>query len=156
MPLAQLSNTISISTKGLPASTSAYTFKVTDNNCTYHFNGSFALHSHASFTYTAPCTKDGANQLLSTLHVLRLTANRRTPQLEIYNKTAGTVLYPTGTQSGDLIGLILSAYSQNIDFDTTHTFDIVFTFTGDESTGFDVDITVNGWKVQDNDNELVE
>ena len=154
MPLTQLSNTINISTVGLPANTSAYSFNITDNNCTYKFDRSFASHSNATFTYTAPCTKDGANQLHATLNVLRLAADRRTPQLQIYNKTAGKALYPVGTQSGDLIGLILNAYPQN-DFETTHTYDIVITFTGDGSTGFTVTITINGWQVHDQDGEIL-
>jgi len=153
MPLSQLSNTINIHTVGLPANTNVYTFYITDNNCTYTFDGSFASHSHPSFTYSAPCTKDGENQLHATLNVLRLSANRRTPQLQLYNQTNGTILYPVGSQSGDLIDLILKANNHN-NFETTHTYDIVLTFTGDESTGFDVDIAINGWKVQGQDDDL--
>ena len=148
MTLWQLSNTINIRTVGLPADNNAYTFNITDNNCTYKFDRSFAPHTHAMFTYTAPCTKDGAGQLHSTLNVLRLSANRRVPQLQIYNKTTGTALYPVGAQSGDLIGLILSAYPQN-NFDTTHNYDIVFTF----STDFSVTITINGWQVREQNGE---
>ena len=155
MPLTQLSNTINIHTVGLPADANAYTFIIADNNCTYKVDGSFASHSHRIFTYTAPCVKDGAGQLHSTLNVLRLSANRRTPQLQIYNQNTGAVLYPVGAQSGDLIELILRAYPQN-NFDTTHTYDIVITFTGNSSTGFRVTITINGWQVRDQGEELIE
>ena len=155
MPLAQLSNTINISTIGLPASANAYTFNIKDNNCSYKFDRSFASHSHGTFTYTAPCTKDGAGQLHSTLKVMRLSADRRTPRLEIYNETTGAPLYPVGTQSGDLIGLILSAYPQN-NFETTHKYDIVLTFTGDDTTGFTVTVSVNGWLIHDQNGELIE
>jgi hypothetical protein len=44
----------------------------------------------------------------------------------------------------------LDAYPQNR-FDTTHTYDILFTFSGDGSAGFDVSITINGWQVHDDD-----
>jgi len=158
MPLVQISNTINLSTLGLPATTDNYTFNITDDNCTYQFDRSFGYHAHAAshlFTYSAPCTKDEAHQLHATLHVLRLTADRRIPKLEVFNQTTGKVLYPVGTQSGDLIELILLAYKQN-NFDTTHTYDIVLTFTGDESTGFKVDITINGWKVHDENTELID
>ena len=148
MPLEQLSNTINIRTVGLPEDANSYRFNITDDNCVYKFDASFATHSHAPFTYTAPCTKGEANQLFSSLHVLRLSANRRTPQLEIVNETTGKALYPAGTQSGDLIGLILRAYPQN-NFEVTRTYNILLTFTGDESTGFDVTVSVNGWQVQD-------
>ena len=151
MPLVQLSNTINISTIGLQEDADAYRFNITDINCSYHFDSSFASHSHEPVTYTAPCTKDGASQLHASLNVLRLAANRRTPQLEIYNETTGKALYPVNTQSGDLIGLILSAYPHN-DFDTTHNYDIVFNFT----TDLKVNITVNGWQVHDQEGELIE
>ena len=154
MPLAQLSNTINIHTIGLPALVNSYRFNIADNNCTYKFDSSFAPHSDATFTYTAPCIKDEANQLHATLNVLRLAANRHTPQLQIYNETADKVLYPLGTQSGDLIGLILNAYPQN-NFETTHTYDIILTFTGDLATGFIVTITINGWQVHDQNEEVL-
>jgi len=156
MPLQQVTNTINIRTAGLPADANNYMFNIADNNCTYKFDFSQGVcPSHSTFTYTAPCTKDAAGQLHSTLDVLRLSANRHTPQLQIFNTTAGKALYPTGTQSGDLIGLILSANPQN-DFDTTHIYDIVITFTSDGSTEFSVSITINGWKVHDQSGELID
>ena len=154
MPLTQISNTINIRTVGLPADNNDYTFIITDNNCTYTFDSWFASHSHEAFTYSAPCIKNDAGQLSSSLNVLRLSANRRTPQLKILNKTTGKVLYPVGTQSGDLIWLILAAYPQN-NFDKTHTYNIVLTFTGDDSTGFNVTISINGWLVNDQDEDLI-
>jgi len=156
MPLVQLSNTINISTVGLPASDESYIFTITDNNCTYTFDRSFAKHTHTPFIYSASCSKDGNNQLRATLHVLRLDANRRTPKLEILSQTTTKTLFPADSkQSGDLIELILSAYKQN-NFETTHTYDIVLTFTGDDSTGFKVTVTVNGWKVQNQEDDLIE
>ena len=154
MPLNQLSNTISISTVGLPMNEDAYTFNIKDNNCVYKFDGSFAPHSHPTITYEAPCTKDEAGQLHSSLRVLRLAANRRIPQLQIFNQTTASALYPVGTQSGNLIDLIMKAYNQNNNFDTMHTYNIVLTFTGDDSSGFDVSISINGWKVYDQNDDL--
>lgn len=155
MTLYQLSNTINVSTVGLPANSDSFTFGITDVNCTYKFDRSFASHSHEPFSYTTLCSKNNANQLNGSLQVLRLSANRHTPQLQIYNNSADSLLYPVGSQSGDLIGLILKATPNN-NFDTTHTYDIVLTFSGDGSTGFDVSITINGWKVRDEDNELID
>ena len=155
MPLSQLSNTINIHTVGLPAQTDAFTFRITDNNGAYKFDSSFAPQIHEPFTYSALCTTDNEDQLHATLHVLRLAANRRTAQMQLYNETTGTLLFPAGSQSGDLIGLILSA-TPNVNFDTTHTYDIVLTFTGDGTTGFDVSVSVNGWMVQDEENNLIE
>jgi len=158
MPLAQLTNTINVRTEGLPSDDNAYLFNIADNNCAYSFDRSFASHAghlpDEPITYTIPCTKDDSKQLGATLRVMRLAHNRRTPQLQIYNKTQGTLLFPMDDQSGDLIGLILKAYTPN--FETTHTYDIVLHFTGDDSTGFKVDVTVNGWKVKEQGGELVE
>lgn len=155
MPLTQLTNTINITTVGLPTDANSYRFEIADNNCSYKFDKAFASHNHGIFTYKAACSKDGSGQLHSSLRVMRLAADRYTPQLQIVNAADGAILYPFGTQSGDLIGLILKALPQN-NFETTHTYDIVLTFTGDSSTGFDVAITVNGWKVIDEPNDLVE
>jgi hypothetical protein len=158
MPLAQLSNTINIRTVGLPADNHEYMFIITDNNDVYYFDRSFATYYSApTFTYNAPCTKDAAGQLNATLNVLRLAADRRTPQLQIYNKTAGTTLYPFGAHSGDLIGLIRSAYPEN-DFEKTHTYNIVIVFGNpiDGDTRFTLTIFINGWQVRDQNEDLVE
>ena len=155
MPLVQVSNTINIHTVGLPADACDYVFNITDCNSTYRFDLSFVSNTSDSFTYTAQCTKDEAGQLHATLTVLRLSADRHTPQLDIFNTTNGKTLYPTGSQLGDLIGLILSAYPKN-NFETTHTYDIVLTFKGDPSTGMSVTISINGWKVKDQNNQLID
>jgi len=148
MPLAQLSNTINIRTVGLPADANNYRFTITDNNDVYDFNSSFASFASAPvFSYNAPCTKDGSYQLHSTLHVLRLADDRYTPSLQIFNETSGELLYPFGTYSGDLIGLIKSAYPQN-DFDKTHTYNIVIIFGDSSETNSTLTILINGWEVR--------
>ena len=157
MPLIQHTNTINIYTEGLPASANAYTFEIADNNCKYHFDRSFVACEHSGFKYVADCTKDNMHQLFSTLNVMRLADDRHTPQLQIYNKTAGTLLYPVGGQSGDLIELIRNANPDN-DFELTHIYNIVFRFTDgggeDSPTRFTVTIYINGWQVRDQNDEL--
>jgi hypothetical protein len=160
MPLVQLTNTINIRTVGLPADGNNYTFDIADNNCNYLFDGSFlACRRYDDFIYTEPCGKDGAYQLHSTLNVMRLAADRHEPQLKIVNETSGTLLYPTGSQSGDLIDLIRRANPQN-DFDTTHIYDIVLNFKpggGDgEPTGFTVTLLINGWEVREQNGDLID
>jgi len=156
MPLIQHTNTINIYIEGFPAHADSYTFEIADNNSEYLFDRSFA-DSQTTLKYVADCTKDGTNQLFSTLNVMRLAEDRHTPQLQIYNKTSGELLYPVGGQSGNLISLIKRAYPEN-DFDLTHTYDIVFRFTdgGGEGdpTRFTVTILVNGWEVRSQNNEL--
>ena len=159
MPLTQHTNTINISTVGLPANNNEYTFEITDNNCSYLFDRSFTTcQQDAAFKYAASCEKDEKNQLYSTLNVMRLAANRHTPQLQIINKSSGTALYPKETQSGDLIELILKANPQN-DFKTTHVYDIVLEFksSGDgDPTNISVTIFINGWKVIEQNGDLSE
>ena len=103
MPLWQITNTVNIRTVGLPADDHEYIFDIADNNCTYQFDRSFAdfgeKSGHGHFKHVAPCTKDEESQLHSTLNVMRLSADRRTPHLQVVNKTAGTILYPVGAQS---------------------------------------------------------
>ena len=160
MPLKQLTNTINIRTIGLPADADAYTFNIKDNNSDYTFEGSFAnAVSDEAFIYTAPCTKDDESQLHASLNVMRLSADRHTPKLQIFNETAGEALYPTGSLSGDLIWLIENAYYEN-DFEAVHIYDIILVFgpagPGD-STKYTVTIYINNWKVsQDQDVDLVE
>ena len=159
MPLIQQTNTINIHTVGLPADDDVYIFNIADNNCTYQFDRSFATFGeksgHGYFKYVAPCAKDETSQLHSTLNVMRLSAERHTPQLQIFNETAGTVLYPTGIQSGDLIGLIQSADPDN-DFDLIHTYDIVLEFKkGSGEANLTVTIFVNGWEIRDQNSELI-
>ena len=153
MPLLQLTNTVNIHTAGLPADADDYRFDIIDNNDAYTFDGWFATSkSDPTFAYTTPCTKDRAGQLNATLNVIRLAEYRHTPQLQIYNETAGKLLY----QSDDLIGLIQKAYPAN-DFDTKHIYDIEFIFgDGDDSTDFTLTIIINGWVVREQNDDLSE
>jgi hypothetical protein len=154
MPLLQITNTINIRTIGLPANTDIFSFNILDNNSDYYFDSSFANDvSDAPFKYIAPCAKDVTRQINSTLNVMRLAADRRTPKLLIFNETAGVALYPTGMQTGDLIELIQTAYPQN-DFDETLTYDIDFLFENDDAIGFTLTITINGWQVRYQDDVL--
>ena len=161
MPLWQITNTVNIRTIGLPADADVYRFDIADDNCNYLFDRSFAgcslKNDGETFTYTAECAKDGANQLQSTLNVMRLSADRRTPQLQVVNKTTGTLLYPTGAQSGNLIELIQRANPEN-DFEMTHIYDIVLIFNhgGNGETNTKITILINGWEVREQNGELVE
>ena len=158
MPLVQLSNTINIRTVGLPVNNNDYRFTIIDNNDVYYFDRSFASNESApTFSYNAPCTKDATGQINATLNVLRLSADRHTPVLQIFNETEGTLLFPFDGYSGDLIKLIKIANPEN-DFDMTHTYDIILYFDengGVGMTGFTVTIYINGWQVQEQEDILM-
>ena len=152
MPLVQHSNTINIYTEGFPVNDYSYIFEITDRNGEYKFDRSFAK-THTDLTYLSDCQKDENNQLFSTLNVMRLSEDRNTPRLRIYNKTTGATLYPVGMQSGNLIELIKSAYPNN-DFETTHNYDILFCFNGETETDMSVTIFINGWMVREQEGNL--
>ena len=149
-----MADTITIRTEGEPANGSNFTFDITDNNGIYRFDASFANSpSDDTFTYSTPCAIDATGHLNASLNVLRLSADRRTPQLQIYDQSNDRPLYPIGEQTGDLIELIRSAYPEN-DFDAIHNYEIVFTYTG-EPTDISVSISINGWNVPiDQNSEL--
>ena len=158
MPLTQLTNTIRVRIEGLPLENNTYILRIADNNCAYTFDRSFALHeghpSGETITYTTHCTQDDSGHLNATLRVMRLMGSRRIPQLAIVNQADGKLLFPLDDQSGDLIEMILEAYTPN--FDTTHTYDIVLRFFEDDSTGLKVTVSINGWDVQSEENELID
>jgi hypothetical protein len=156
MPLAQLTNTIRIWTDGLPTDSDTFTFNINDNNSDYTLDGSFVnAISDKRFTYTASCIKSGSQQLHSTLRVMRLSADRRTPRLQIFNETNQVALYPFDSQSDDLIGMILKSNPKN-DFDAVHIYDIILTKSNPGDANFTFEIHINGWKVINDDNTLVE
>jgi len=152
MPLIQITNTINISTVGYPIDANDYTFEIVDNNCKYLFDRSFVTCPNTTFKYAADCVKDELFQLHSSLNVMRLAADRNTPQLQIYNETSGTLLYPFGSHSSDLIELIMNAYPEN-DFDHTHTYNITLVFGEPKPSDTHIQLTIyiNGWQVRNQD-----
>ena len=156
MPLAQQSNTITVRIIGLPENVLTYA-EITDNNCTYRFDGSFASCAHRNlksheddFKYILPCTAFGERQLLATINVMRLAKGRQ-PQLKIYDET-GKTHFPANNQSGNLIELICSAIP-DIDFDETHHYDIELRFN---EIDLSATILINGWEVKDESYQLSE
>ncbi len=136
LPLVQAYNTINLTTEGMDQDGNTYRLSVTDSNGKYKFDYSYAADSN--FTYYTSCTKDGNGQLLGTLNILKLAADRH-PMLEIYNVTEGYSLY-----SSDLIALLNKI--EGVDYGRVHTYDIRFKFVGTEVT-----IIINNWKVTDYD-----
>ncbi len=140
MPLVQAYNTINLTTEGLNPDSDTYRLSITDNNGNYKFDYSFA--DDSNFTYYTPCTKDNNGQLLATLNILKLAADRH-PVFEIYNVTQSRALYRV-----DLVTLLNKI--EGVDYGNVHTYDIHLEFTGTE----EVVITINGWKVTEDDVRL--
>ena len=134
LPLKQVYNTINLTTEGLPLNGDIYRLALYDHwDGRYKFDGSFAaVHD---VTFATPCGKDAQGQLLASLRILRLTANRH-PLLVIYNVMQQREFYQM-----DLIALLRQI--GNLNFETTHTYNIHIKF----STGMKTTITINGWNV---------
>jgi len=162
MPLELMTNTVIVRTIGLPSDNDDYTFEINDNHGYYQFDGSFGSNDVKGFynediKYVAPCLKNEMNQIRSSINILRLSANRKSPQMQIFNKTAGRPLYPNNNdQTGNLIDLIKKA-NPNIDFNNTHTYDIVLNFEVSEDTNLDgLTIIINGWVVREQESDLYD
>ncbi len=128
-------NRVNISVEGLSETADEYGFTISDNNSRYLFDNSFGPCTGLNYIRT---TQFENNELGASIKVLRLEETR-TPVFTFDNKTTGTVLF-----TDDLIDMIQSAYAvagKTVDFDKTHTFDIVLRF----DINMDVTVTVNGW-----------
>ena len=166
MSLEHMTNTIIFRTIGMPDDNSEYMFEIDDNNNSYLFDGTFtqfpnlkagSQKSLEDVRYISQCDKDEANQLNSTLNIMRMSLNRYSPQMQVYNKTTGDPLFPADGQTGNLIDLIRKANPKN-DFDKTNTYEIVLNFgsgneDGDDTNLAGVTISINGWEVRDHQEE---
>ena len=162
MPLELMTNTINIRTIGLPSDNNEYLFEIEDNFVSYQFDGSFGFNDMKGFNtsdikYISPCFKNENSQINSTINILRLSANRNSPQVQILNKTEGSPLFPgKNDQTGNLIDLIKKA-NPNIDFENTHTYNIVLNYEAGEDTYFDgLSISINGWEIRKQEENLYD
>ncbi len=150
IPLVENTNIINLTVRGLARTAHVYTCTITDNNGNYYFDNTFA--PCEEFQYTATASFDDSDALKSSLTVLRLAESHH-PKLALRDLTAGEMVYPYHPwQTDDLIGMILKAYANGprIDFDKTHVYDIVISF----NTDMTVSVTINGWKLTQDEMEL--
>lgn len=150
IPLVQNTNYIYFTVEGLERTTDVYEFKVRDYNGAYTFENEFAACSPFSYVKTARFS--GNTLKTEKMTVLRL-AKGRTPEFSLRDRDTEKTLYPaSSSHETNLIKLIENAYKDNgktIDFDKQHVFDIKIKFNGD--VNMDVTITVNGWKINEDD-----
>lgn len=132
MPIAEQTNTIRLTTEGLPLNDDSYCFTVTDNNGRYKFDNSYALDNY--FTYPAPCDKDEQGQPATSLNVLKLAAGRQV-KIELYNETAAISCY-----TANLIELL---DARGVDYALQNDFDIHLIFR----TDMKVDVSIDNWLI---------
>lgn len=150
IPLTENTNRINLTVRGLAKTAHVYTYTITDDNGNYTFDNAFA--PCGEIRYTATTGFGDSDELKSSLTVLRL-AEGRYPKLTFRDSTTGEMIYPYRPgQTDNLIEMILKAYANapRVDFDRTHVYDIVISFETDMS----VSVTVNGWKLTLDEQEL--
>lgn len=132
LPLIQNTNTINLTTEGLPKNEDSYILSIRDNNGRYKFDNSFAPDS--DFTYKSVCGKDAVGQPNASLRKLKLAAHR-IAALELYNETKGKSLYS--------VNLVELLNARGVDYDLQSVFDVHLKFNTDMS----VDVMINEWQI---------
>ncbi|MCD7973441.1 MAG: FimB/Mfa2 family fimbrial subunit [Candidatus Azobacteroides sp.] len=146
IPLVRNTYNIHVTTEGLEQdATHDYHLIITDRNGSYTFDNSFA--SDKEVHYKSACLKNDNNQPYGSLSVLRLHEDRKHAILKLQNSTTHEILYEC-----NLLETILSLRDQGItvDFSTTFDYNIHLSFQADMS----VDITINDWKITEDQEEL--
>lgn len=148
IPLEQNTNTINVTVKGLPKTGHTYFNTITDRNGNETFLNKPA--PGKDFSYVAPMSLKGEiPDLFSSLRVLKLYKENR-PRLVLWDETEKRDLYPGNSGlPNDLIKLILDKYP-NVDFKTTHTFDIILIY----DTDMNVKVDIQYWSDHDTDYEI--
>jgi len=136
---------INIKVKGLPDTEDTFDFSITDNNSHYSFENSI-IADKSDFQHIRTCTTENG-ELNTSIKVLQL-ADNRSPKFQFRNTTLNEILFDKC-----LVETIQDAYKtagQVVDFNTTHTFDIVLTY----DTELGVSVSVNGWNYNPQPGEL--
>jgi len=143
LPLVRNTYQLNFTAEGLPENNDYYQFRITDSNLKYDFYNSFL--SSEEVDYVQDCSlRSSIDQYTATFTTLRLEKYRN-PQLKLYNKKSGELLYQE-----NLISLILKIEEQGgiVDFSKMYEFDIHLIFETDPVTGnLIVNIHINGWNV---------
>lgn len=147
IPLEQNTNTINVTVKGLPKTGNSYFQVITDRNSNETFRNEPARGT--DFHYVAPMSRKAATDLTSSLRVLKLYQENQ-PKFILWNETEKKELYPGNSGlPNNLIGLILERYP-DVDFRTTHVFDIILTY----DTSMNVSVDVRYWNDMETDYEI--
>jgi len=153
IPMTLNNNIINLTVNGLPMNDHTYEFIISDNNGCYNFDNDFVTYDYFNYVATMQFpafTKTVTSDTLNTsLTVLKL-ARGRNVQIKLWDQTTDQQLYPAyDGQTDNLIDLILKANPDN-DFEQTNIYDITLDFNSDMT----VEITINGWRIKESDNEI--
>gem|GEM_PF-2100532 len=147
LTLTQNTYELSLTLKG-ELSDSGYRLEMRDTHGRYDFENSFAL-SREEIWYATTANPSGEGIYKGYLTVERLERGR---QPWFYAKTqTGKVLYESS-----LVDLILEYETVGgwIDFSKVYRFDLELEFTENNDGSFAVEVTINGWKVKEEEGEL--
>jgi hypothetical protein len=142
-------HTINMTVKGLPPTADAFDFTITDNHSRYTFDNQ-PIEGQDDFQYTHTALYNSGN-LYSTIKTLTLNKNRHPHFVLTRRSVTGAADERIFDES--LTQTILNAYAasgQTVDFETTHTFDIVLSF----NANMGVMVSVNGWEYTQQEQNL--
>ncbi|MFC4673283.1 FimB/Mfa2 family fimbrial subunit [Dysgonomonas termitidis] len=149
LDLKQITNTINVTTEGIDFPEHTYSLYIEDDNGDHTFDNSCA--SLTKLRYISPCSKDKDGQPYGSLRVLSLNEQRPTPELVLTNEITGKIFF-----SANLVELILKLREQGItvDLEDIHTYDIHLKFMKVSDTDMDVQVSINGWIINETLNEI--
>jgi len=149
-------NIINLTAEGLPANTNGYTLSVIDDNSHYTFDNNYipaGLIPERTLKYERILKTNSPYKQTASIKVLRLTdpdfyPDKINPVISLTDNATSAIIYEK-----DLIQIIKTSYlnnSQILDFDKETVFDITLQF----DVNLDVTISVNGWNMSDQPEEL--
>lgn len=144
VPMTPNTYRVNVTVKGLPETADRFDFTITDDNSHYTFDNAIVGGKQEHY-HLRSCTQ-AHRELDVTFKTLRLGRDRN-PLFVFKNAASDKELY-----NGCLVQTILNAYEssgQTVDFNVTHTFDIVlnyYEFVENNVAKLGVTVTVNGWE----------
>ena len=149
IPLYRNSNLINVTLVGLEKTNHQYSVSINDNNGKYSFENNLLDCDDFSYKSIAGYS-DESDFLKASLVVLKLDETR-SPALVVKDENTQTQIFPTSESSlNNIVQMILKANPNN-DFTKNHRYDIEISF----DTQMSVSITVNGWKLNSSNNEII-
>lgn len=137
--------TVNVKVTGIPLQLDPYAFTITDNHSHYTFDNDIVA-GQPDFRYVRTAYFLNG-ELNVSFKVLRLTADRD-PAFTFTHVSDGDTHFSQG-----LVSVIRGAYEnagQTLDFDRTHTFDLVLHY----DSNMDVTVSVNGWDYKNEPGDL--
>jgi hypothetical protein len=154
---------VSMTTKGLPADSDTYVFRIADNNGAYDFSNNYIegddFHYETTTTFAASgTTRAGDDALKASITTLKI-GDGRSPELSLRNDTDGKTVYPANDKQPSNLVAMIESLQNDPDFINKHRYEILLDFDAgktDDGGNLVPDIWINGWKLVQEDVIIVE